>query len=177
MICGRPMRFRDYLNTRKKTARLLILGDYSESPAYKGSKHICLNTLRHLHTHLQEKGFTEAHLVMDFIDEEPSMDELKDLHFLKKSEYYIRHWAEILLFILLSEGDNQSVIREWSYMVTACPYKCKNAAILIHEDVKVRSLIRGDIRGHRIAYKEFVDMDSLLKSAYTLCHDKLYNLV
>lgn len=105
------------------------------------------------------------------------MDELRDEHFLKKSEYYIRDWVEILLFVLLSEGDNQSVIREWSYMVTMCPHKCRNAVILIHKNVKVRSLLKGDIKSHRITYDEFADTATLIKRAYTLCSDKLYNLV
>src|SRR4030042_5078914 len=169
--------FRDILDARKRSARILILGDYSENPAYDGLKGLCLGRLKGLQSHLRREGFNETRLVMDFMDEEGVPEESYDEQFMKKSEYYIRHWAEILLFVLLQDGDNQSVIREWSYMIKVCPDKCKNAIMMSNKNIRTGALLRGDIKGHRITNYEFTDTSALFSGAYTLCFNKLYNLI
>lgn len=87
---GGFLTFRDILDARKGSTRILILGDYSETPAYKGLKGACLDTLKRLQSHLWREGFSETRLVVDFMDEEGVPEESYDEHFLKKSEYYIR---------------------------------------------------------------------------------------
>jgi len=171
------LRFRNILDARKRSARILILGDYSENPAYDGPIGKCLDTLKGLQSHLWREGFNETRLVMDFMDEEGVPEESYDEHFLKKSEYYIRQWADILLFVLLQDGDSQSVIREWSYMIKVCPDKCRNAVMLRNTNVRIGALIRGDIKSHRITNDTFTDTNALFNGAYTLCFNKLYNLV
>jgi len=174
---GGFLTFRDILDARKGSTRILILGDYSENLAYKGLRGACLDTLKRLQSHLWREGFSETRLVVDFMDEEGVPEESYDEHFLKKSEYYIRHWAEILLFVLLQEGNNQSVVREWSYMIKVCPDKCRNAIIMSNRNVRIGALLRGDIKGHRITNDTFTDASALFRGARKLCFNKLYNLI
>ena len=126
-------------------------------------------------THLRKNGFNETYLVKDFEDEDEVPEELYDEHFLKKSENYIEHLADILIFILLKEGDNQSVVREWAHMVLKCPEKCNDAILLNHEDVVLRAILRGDISGNQISHDTFIDENTLHERAYHLCYVKLYN--
>ncbi len=96
--------------------------------------------------------------------------------FIKKSQYYIKNWAEILLFVLLKEGDHQSVIREWAFLVLECPEKASNSIMLCHQDVQLRTLIRGDIKSFRVAYEIFDNDENMCTRAHNQVFIKLYGL-
>jgi len=155
----------------------LILGDYSKDTNFDGPDDICISQLVNLKNHLKENGFNETSLVIDFEDETEIPEEAYDKHFLAKSRHYIISWAEILLFVFLNEGDNQSVGREWALMIESCPEKCKDAIIVNHESVPLRSLIRADISGNQISHDTFNNENTLQRRAYGLCFIKLYNVL
>lgn len=132
--------------------------------------------LRNVQLYLRSKGFHSTYLVMDFIDEDTIPIEAMDEHFLQKSQYYIQNWAEILVFILLKEGDHQSVIREWSFLILECPEKTRNAILLCHKEVSLKALLRGDLKSFHVAFDVFNDK-TLCSNAYNQIFIKLYSLI
>ena len=165
-----------FLTARKRKTKVLILGDYSKSENIGAPDDICERKLRLVQSFLKNNGFFESFLVMDFIDEHIVPNEAMDEHFLQKSQYYIQNWADILVFILLKEGDHQSVIREWSFLVLECPQKTRNSILVCHEEVSLRALIRGDLKSFRVAYDTFND-DNLCLKTYNQVFIKLYSLL
>jgi len=167
--------FKDVVSDKKNTLKILILGDYSKREDFEGPEDVCESQLINLKKHLISEGFLKTYLVKDFIDEEEIPEDLYDEHFVEKSEHYIEHWADILVFVLLREGDHQSVIREWGFMITACQNKFDNAILIRHEDVVLRGMLRGDIKRNQITHETFIDLETLLERAYKLCFSKIYN--
>lgn len=62
-------------------------------------------------------------------------------------------------------------------MIKICLHKCNNTILLNHEDVVIRSLLRGDIKGNQISNDQFIDEDTLHERSYRLCYVKLYNFL
>ena len=172
-----PISFKDRILKKKNAVRILLLGDYSKDAEYDGPEDICISQLENLKLYLKERGFYETYLVKDFEDENEIPEESYDEHFLAKSRYYIISWAEILVFVFLKEGDNQSVGREWAIMIESCPEKCKDSILLNHEEVPIRALLRADISGNQISHDTFNSEETLQQRAYNLCFVKLYNIL
>lgn len=176
-MAGTPILFRDRLLETKRKVKILILGDYSKDTDFIGPNDICEKKLVNLKQHLIDDGYLTTRLIKDFEDEEEIPEEYYDEHFVKKSEYYIEHWGDILIFVFLKEGDNQSVIREWTHMIKICPEKCINVILLYHNEVIIRTLLRGDIKGNRITHDEFSDDETLYERASKLVFVKIYNCI
>ena len=168
--------FHEFLTEKRFKIRVLILGDYSKNPKIDGPIDLCEAKLRLIQSYLKENGFEEVYLVKDFLNEFVVPDVALDEHFIKKSQYYIKNWAEILIFVLLKEGDHQSVIREWAFLVLECPEKANNSIMLCHQDVKLRALIRGDLKSFRVTYEIFDNDENMCIRAYNQVFIKLYGL-
>ncbi len=95
--------------------------------------------------------------------------------FLNKSKYYIRTWAEIILFIFQIEGDHVSVTREWGYMIDKTK-KCNTSAIIRHKDVNLH-FINGELRESNIIEYTFKNDVSLSKKAFAGCSSRLISLI
>lgn len=170
--------FRTPLEKVKGKVKVLILGSYpfgafTKSEGDRNKEEI----LENLRDFLREKGFKQTMLVKDWKDEESVPEASLDIHFRDKSFYYIDKWAEILVFVLSPESDNQSVTREWGHMIDANKKKCKNSAILRHESVNLHSLIKGDIKKERIFEYEFKDENSLHDLAFSACFNIAYSFL
>jgi len=157
----------------------LILGAYSSPQAKKGSlEKKAEDKLYDLRSFLKEKGFSQTNLVKDWMDEEGIPKELYDIHFKEKSFFYIKNWADILVFIFFENCTNFSVIREWSYLIDSVPSKISQSVILRHENVNLGCLIRGDIRDNRVFEAKFSnDPSDLHACAFSGCISVLYRLL
>ena len=160
--------FKTLFEDKKNRARVLILGPYTPPE--------CKEKLERLKTTLQEKGFFETHLVSDFPDEEIFHPSSLDIHFQRKSFYYIKYWAQILIFILFQGCSNNGVLRELTYMVDHAIDKCDCSGILRSKEMRLSSLIRADIEEHRILESDFENEKDLQELAFATCTSILYSL-
>jgi len=83
--------FRNVIESKKDKVNMLILGDYVP-------EELCLSKLVEVKEHLINEGFVNTALVRDFIDEEDIPEEVKNIHFLRKSYHYIKNWGGIFYY-------------------------------------------------------------------------------
>jgi hypothetical protein len=156
-------------------AKVLILGAYSTREGYKGNDpDICLKRLEGIQQHLKEKGFIHTRLVKDWRDEDTVPDDIKDVHFLRKSIHYIDTWAEIMAFVFLADGNPISVTTELAHVVETSKGRCDHCFVLREEGVRL-GILRGHIKGNGIVEFPFTDDMSLHKSAFSGCFSILYD--
>ena len=154
-----------WFESKKKIANILILGPYGE----------CKPKLIGLRNYIISRGFENAKLVIDFPDEK--YDEIKeDIYFLEKSKNYIKEWAEILLFVIDQECNNDSVLAEFFYTVESVNHKIKFTAILASTQRYLGRLLRGTIQLHRVRLREFSDIGELNRKGYSAAFNMLQNM-
>jgi hypothetical protein len=170
-----PLSFSSALEVNKRQSRVLILGAYRVRPEHSPKGDICNQRLLRLQSYLINKGFINTKLVRDFPDETSVPDEAFDIHFLKKSQYYIRTWADILLFVFFIEGDNKSVIREIGYMADMVPLKC-NRSVIVRDIQENLGIVRGDIKGKRMLEYTFENEDELQSYSFAGCFSIIYDM-
>lgn len=168
--------YADLLETRKRNAKVLILGSYSALKVYGLGEKVCEERLKRLKAFLIAKGFENTRLVKNWMDEDNIPRDSFDEHFRGKSFHYIDKWAEILIFVFFKDADNVSVTREWGHMIESSKEKCKCSTILWHQDLDLGSIVRGDIGGEGIRDYSFEDENELHEVAFSGCFHVLYYL-
>ena len=159
------LQFSDVLKTKKRNAKVLILGSYDAR-----------EILKRLKAFLIARGFDKTRLVEDWIDEKEIPADSFDEHFRAKSFYYIDNWAEVLVFVFLKGVNNLSVGREWAHMIESVREKCRCSVILRHKRLNLGSLVRGDIGAERVREEPFEDEKELCELAFSGCFNVLYSL-
>lgn len=154
--------------TKKSAIKILILGTYTPS--------LFAQRLKNLKKCLIEHGFKNTKLVSDFPDHPRFHHTGGPIHFQRKSFYYIKSWAQALLFVYFKDADHTGVTREFSYVVDNVITKTDCSAILRHKALKLSTMIQADILGHRILEYSFRDDKDLCESALGCCRDLTYHL-
>ena len=170
------LNFSKSLEAKKKNTKILILSAYSPLKKQKIEENQFEGRLANLKFSLQGKGFVLTRLVRDWIDETDVPEEQMEVHFRDKSFYYIKNWADILIFVFLEDCNNSSVEREWSYMIDKVFEKCNRSIIIRNEKIDLGCLIRGDIKSERVLEYKFSNDNELQDFAFNGCFNILYRL-
>jgi len=170
--------FSKSLEITKEKTKVLILSAYSSPKSTeKTVEKKAEGKLYELKSFLEGKGFTQTRLVKDWMDEKEVPEGQYDIHFRNKSFFYMRNWADILVFVFFEKCTNFSVIREWGHMVDVLSSKISQSVILRHENIDLGCLIRGDIKDNRVFEAKFSNDESDLHDcAFSGCISVLYRL-
>lgn len=125
---------------------------------------------------LIERGFKNVRLVADFPDLPRFHPTSWELHFQRKSFHYIKNWGQVLLFVYFKGSDHMGVTRELSYMIDNAVEKTNCSAILRDKRLGLSTMIKADIKGHRILEYDFEDDQELCEVAVGCCRDLVYHL-
>jgi hypothetical protein len=134
------MNQQDAQRVKNEGIRILILGSYKEEDRKR---------LLALREKLIKAGFGQTRLVEEFPDEKRYSDDL-DIHFTKKSEHYLSYWADLILFVLFRDSDNQGVLSEFRFCSITRSGLLRYSLVLVEEGVHLSSQVRGPIKITRI---------------------------
>ncbi|MHA1713936.1 MAG: hypothetical protein ACTSW4_07915 [Candidatus Ranarchaeia archaeon] len=151
----------DPLKKQKEKTNILILGVYHP--------HQCIIHLKKLKKHLISQGFPNTCLVRDFGDDSLFHPSSANIHFQRKSFFYMEHWANVLLFIIHKGCNPMGVLREFARMIEHDPYKTQTAALFCSETISLSSLIKADIELHDIRAYSYSSQKDLNELAYAAC--------
>jgi hypothetical protein len=170
--------FRSYVETQKNNVNVLILGPYrSTGTEKKGEPDPCLTRLEKIRDFLRENGFKQTFLVADFKDENGIPLEVMREHFLTKSQYYIRDWADICIFIFLRDCDNSGVENELVYLVNTVREKTGTSVIIHPKKIVLSGLHWGAIEAFSIKHDPYKKDDEIEHYAYASSFKKLYAIL
>lgn len=133
---------------RKKAMKVLILGAYVPKD--------CEQRLVKLRECLFENGYKNARLVSDFSDV-PSFHGVKPAHIVTKSKYYIKFWADVLLFVFFKNGRNEGVSVEFEFACSKVLEKLGVSIVLTEKDLNLSNMILGSVEIQEIKADSFVD--------------------
>ena len=152
------------LQERKAKLKILILGAYRPKNVLKRLE--CLRDC------LIRRKFDSARLVKDFPDTK-RFDEDDDIHFTKKSRWFMNHWAHLLIFVFFSKGENLGVGNELSYTCLKLPIKTSYSAVLLEASLDVGSQIRGTVKlgakNQKLSYENFQNDKELCDLSFGHC--------
>jgi hypothetical protein len=169
--------FSKSLEIFKEKTKVLILGAYSSPKKKDQDMEIkAEERLKLLKSSLISKGFVLTKLVKDWPDEKNIPENQYDVHFRDKSFYYMRNWADILVFVFFEDCNNNSVCREWGHMIDSITDKIDQSIILRHESIDLGCLLKGDIKDNRVFEAGFSTNNELFDNAFSGCISSLYRL-
>ena len=131
---------------KKRRMRILILGAYSPS--------IYEDRLSRLKECLLQRNYRNAKLVKDFPDK-PSFHEKRYAHIVAKSQFYIKFWADALLFVYFRGAMNEGVSIELEFCCTKVLEKLGFSVVFGEKDLSLSSMILGSIQIHEIKADAF----------------------
>jgi len=103
-----------------------------------------------------EKNYRNARLVKDFPNE-PSFNARKFAHVVTKSKYYIKFWADVLLFVFFKGANNEGVSVEFEFTCLKGLEKLGFSVVFAESGMNVSSMIMGGIEIHEIKADRFED--------------------
>jgi len=137
--------FKEFEN-KKKRMKILILGAYS--PALYEDR------LFKLKECLLKNDYTNAKLVKEFSDL-PSFHGNKYGHIVAKSQYYIKFWADALVFVFFKGAMNEGVSIEFEFTCIKVLEKLGFSVVLGEKNLNFSSMILGSIQIHEIKADTF----------------------
>lgn len=96
---------------------------------------------------LLRNNYKNARLVKDFPDK-PSFHDKKYAHIVTKSKYYIKFWANVLLFVFFKGAMNEGVSVEFEFTCNNVPEKLGYSAVLSERNLNLTSMIMGEMEIH-----------------------------
>ena len=131
---------------RKKRTKILILGAYSPTP--------CEQRLYKLKNCLSHNNYRSARLVKEFPNQ-PQFHRKKFAHIVAKSKYYIKFWADMLLFVFFKGARNEGVSVEFEFTCNKVLEKLGVSVVLAERDLNLSSMIMGSVEIHEIKADTF----------------------
>lgn len=162
------MIFSDHFERKKKDIKILILGPYNP-PSAK----LRLIKFRDC---LKRSSYQNAKLVEDFSDT-PKYDPDPDIHFTLKSRDRIKNWADVLVFVLLCDADNQGVSNELVFTCISVQRKLHYCIELHEQGIHLSTQTKGPIKISRINSNEFWSDRQLCELAMGFCTKIVYELL
>ncbi len=113
---------------------------------------------------LASKGYRNAKLVKDFPDN-PAFHDDKTVHIIEKSQYYIKYWADALVFVFFKNASNEGVSIEFEFCCMKVNEKLSYSIVFSEYELHLSSLILGSVRLHEIRSETFSNQQELCDKA------------
>ena len=115
-------------------------------------------------------------MVADFPDE-PRYHKDWDIHCTVKSQFHIKNWADVLIFVFLKDSDNQGVANELTFTCQRVLEKIHFSVVLYERGIQLSSLTRGPIKIHKVNSDDFENDAVLCTKALGYCTNFVYQLL
>lgn len=153
---------------KKKSLKVLILGPYKPPSAEK--------RLTELRNYLRSHGYDNAKIVKGDFPDIPKYHNDPEIHFTLKSEYKIKNWADVLIFVLMRKANNLGVCDELKFTTRDVKEKIHYSLELHEKETVTSSRTRARLKITRMDSYEFSSDAQLCKRAMAFCTKVVYEL-
>ncbi len=156
--------------SRKPTVQILILGGYNPRQAKA--------RLTKLRDYLRQHGYRQSYLLGNLPFRRRQRSEGVNVYFARKSKEYLRHWADIALFVFMCDVNNMGVLSEFDFTQYSLHDSVfRTSTVLIDENCDFPSLTTmGTIVLSGVDQRFFKNDEKLCQAAKAECLDHLKKL-